>query len=157
MCFKPVAGSSWGPFWASLVPPSARPQSSPTAHSQLCSQQVLPGPTPTLMISAPERISSSTISPVTTFPAWDRKNIAYDHELLREELGEWRRSPTPKHKEEPVLKPSGSQGDESKKRRRKGPNPWINFQPIGGLGFSPGFLSSQLTMMVWSFTESQTS
>ena len=32
----------------------------------------LPGPIPTLMMSAPERISSSTISPVTTFPAWDR-------------------------------------------------------------------------------------
>lgn len=48
----------------------------------LCSQQVLPGPTPTLIISAPERISSSTISPVTTFPAWDRKNTARDHELL---------------------------------------------------------------------------
>lgn len=32
----------------------------------------LPGPMPTLMMSAPARISSSTISPVTTFPAWAR-------------------------------------------------------------------------------------
>lgn len=30
-----------------------------------------PGPMPTLMMSAPARISSSTISPVTTFPAWE--------------------------------------------------------------------------------------
>ncbi len=30
---------------------------------------LIPGPMPTLMISAPDRMSSSTISPVTTFPA----------------------------------------------------------------------------------------
>lgn len=32
----------------------------------------LPGPMPTLIISAPDRINSSTISPVTTFPAWNQ-------------------------------------------------------------------------------------
>lgn len=37
-------------------------------HSE-AEMQPLPGPIPTLMMSAPARISSSTISPVTTFPA----------------------------------------------------------------------------------------
>jgi hypothetical protein len=31
---------------------------------------LLPGPMPTFTISAPLRISCSTISPVTTLPAW---------------------------------------------------------------------------------------
>lgn len=46
---------------------------------QLRSGQVMrlwsPGPMPTLMMSAPARISSSTISPVTTFPACEHFNI----------------------------------------------------------------------------------
>lgn len=37
----------------------------------------IPGPIPTLTISAPERISCSTISPVTTLPAykWTKNNV----------------------------------------------------------------------------------
>lgn len=35
-----------------------------------------PGPMPTLMMSAPERMSSSTISPVTTLPACKTDSIS---------------------------------------------------------------------------------
>ena len=56
-------GGQWPPQWTSL-----------------------PGPIPTLMMSAPERISSSTISPVTTFPAWDRTiKTAFSRSPLRKE------------------------------------------------------------------------
>lgn len=43
----------------------------------------LPGPMPTLIISAPERISSSTISPVTTLPAQTEGTISHTREISR--------------------------------------------------------------------------
>lgn len=96
-------GSCAGSF-LSISSPQAPDPNDPPTDPLLSSHHILPGPTPTLIISAPERISSSTISPVTTFPAWDRKKTVGDHELLlvgqkwvMEELHT-------KHKDEYVLK-----------------------------------------------------
>ena len=51
-------------------------------HQGGTSNIIVPGPIPTLMISAPLRISSSTISPVTTLPAlWEKESNEYRIEL----------------------------------------------------------------------------
>lgn len=47
--------------------------------SKSVSECFVPGPMPTLMMSAPARISSSTISPVTTFPAFKKNNVFVIH------------------------------------------------------------------------------